>query len=621
MRGPRPGVNVPVMLRTSPAAVAAALALALVAAPVAAAATSSDKTIDDRSLASSGKWSKVKSTKAKGRTLLKATRKGATLTAKTKAKSGGTVVFQVGKGRGTVALSVNGKRQKTIATSARKTAFKAYSFTGAGTVKLTVTKLGKGVYVDAVVLKGLGSPGTGGSGGGAGGAPKPGGGTTAPGPTPGGGGAGTTPPAALGPLTQVDTSAGGAGGDGGDVNAVALSPNGQHVAFWSTATNLVPGVGNGLPHLYVKTLATGAIRVLDAAQNGTLSNDPSSSSEARAVAWKPDSNEVLFTSGATNLGPNVGGLSAPYLYVKQIDDGSVGALAEKATSQVAWSPDGTKVVYGSTGDYCFPAESPCTATAVSDSKLYVLNLSDFKHIPVSATQSGVQPTPNGGPNGSFHPVWSPDSTKVAFESDSPQLTGGDTNVAQDIFVKDITTLAIARVSTTPSGGQSNGAAEWPAWSPDGTRIAFDSKADNFVAGDTNSGEDVFVKDLANGSVIAASARPSGEFKVFSHRVPKWSPDGTRISFNSKSVDLIDGYLDSNQREDIYVRNLATGAFQVISVRPDGVIGSGDSTQWGIYGSTGGWLPDGHGLIFLSRSTNFSSDNNAFSESLFLKSGL
>ena len=72
----------------------------------AAAATSSDKTIDDRSLSHAGKWSKVTSAKATGKTLMKATRKGATLTAKTKATKGGAVVFQVGKGRGTVALSV-----------------------------------------------------------------------------------------------------------------------------------------------------------------------------------------------------------------------------------------------------------------------------------------------------------------------------------------------------------------------------------------------------------------------------------------------------------------------------------------------------------------------------------
>jgi hypothetical protein len=89
------------------------------------------------------------------------------------------------------------------------------------------------------------------------------------------------------------------------------------------------------------------------------------------------------------------------------------------------------------------------------------------------------------------------------------------------------------------------------------------------------------------------------------------------------VDLIPGYVDPNQAEDIYVRNLATGTFQVASARADGVIGSANSTQWNIYGSTGGWLPDSHGLIFLSQSYNFATDAdaNGAHESLFLKSGL
>ncbi|HET6509234.1 MAG TPA: hypothetical protein VFG42_20730 [Baekduia sp.] len=606
-----------------PLAVVLPAVLVLVAAPPAARAASSDLTIDDRALGHAGTWAKVASAKAKGRTLLKATRKGATLTAKTKAKAGGAVVVQVGQGRGTVAIAVNGRRARTVATAARRTAFKTYAFSGKGTVKLTVTKAGKGVYVDAVVLKGLGrATGTGsspaGSGGaGAGGAASPSG----PGGIGSGGGAAALPPLAGGPLAQVDTDAAGNGGNGGDVTTVAVSPDGRHVAFWSPATNLVPGVANGVQHLYLKTLATGAIRVLDAAQDGTLSNDVSSDSGAHALAWKPDSNEVLFTSGATNLGPDVSGLSAPYLYAKEIDDNSVGLLAEKATSNAAWSPDGKKIAYGSSGDYCFPAQSPCTSTSVSDSKLYVLDLTTFKHIPVSATQSGVQPVVNGGPNGSYHPVWSPDSTRVAFESDSPQLVPNDTNTATDVFVKDITSLAIARVSVTAAGSQANASSEWPAWSPDGTRIAFDSKADNFVAGDNNSGEDVFVKELGTGAVSAISAEPSGEFKLFSHRIPKWSPDGTRIAFNSKSVDLIPGYVDSNQREDVYVRDLRTGTFQVVSARADGVIGNGDSTQWSVLGSTGGWLPDGHGLVFLSRSTNFSADGNAFNESVFVKSGL
>lgn len=590
-----------------------AFALVLVGGPTVALAA--DLTVDDRSLKTTGSWSKVSASSATEKTLLRSKKKGATASSKTDATAGGAVIFQVGAGRGTATISVGGKKKATVKTSAKKKSFKTVTFSGAGAVKVAVTKQDGGVYLDAIVLTGLGTNPVGGS-------------TPNPDPT---GPFGTPKPAnelappAInpGPISQVDTSAAGAGGDGGDVLAAAVAPNGQSVAFWSPATNLVPGVADGHLHLYLKTLSTGAIRVLDAAQNGTISNDASSSSEVRGLAWKPDSSEILFTSSATNLGTaSTVGLSGPFLYSKDVNDNSVGLLVEKASPDVAWSPNGAKIAFGSRGDFCRPADSPCTTTGVSDTKLYALDTSTFKITPISATSAGAQPQPNGGPNGSFHPVWSPDSTKVAFESDSPQLITGDNNVAADIFVKDVTTLAISRVSTTSSGGQANAYSEWPAFSPDGTKLAFDSKADNFVAGDNNSGEDVFIKDLGSGAISAVSALPSGEFKLFSHRVPKWSPDGSKIAFSSKSVDLIDGFVDSNTRDDIYVKTLATNRFQLISARADNVLGSGDSTLWGIFGSSGGWLPDGKSLVFLSRSTNLvPGDNNAFSESLFVKGGL
>jgi len=604
-------------MRTAPSAVLLA-GLVLVAGP--AAASAADLTVDDRTLAHAGKWSKVASAKAKGRTLLKAARKGATLTAKTKATKGGSVVLQVGKGRGTVALSVNGKRQKTIATSARKTALKAYRFKGAGTVRLTVTRLGKGVYVDAIVLTGLGRPTTAGS------SPAPGGPPAAGTPAGPGPGAGAVPPSAVnrGPLAQVDASAAGAGGNGNGLRGAAIAPDGKRVAFWSNATNLVPGVVDGRDHLYVKTLADGAIRVVDAAQDGTLSNDTSTAEATRAIAWKPDSTEILFSSRATNLGPNVSGGTGPFLYAKQLDNNSVGVIAQQVSSDAAWSPDGAKIAFGTAYDYCQTAFTlgPCGTTATSDVKLFVYDIAADRYRVASATAAGAQPQVDGSSQSIAHPVWSPDSGRLAFEYSGTQLDAGDTNVYTDIYVKDMGTLAIRRISVNAAGGQTDGTSEWPAWSPDGTRIAFDSKADNLVAGDDNSGEDVFVKDLAGGAVTAISAAPGPAFRRFSHRVPKWSPDGTKIAFNSKSVDLIGGYVDANQAEDVYVRDLATGAFQVVSARADGVIGGAGSTLWDVFGSTGGWTPDGRGLVFFSQAGNFgAADANGTSESLFLKTGL
>ena len=47
--------------------------------------------------------------------------------------------------------------------------------------------------------------------------------------------------------------------------------------------------------------------------------------------------------------------------------------------------------------------------------------------------------------------------------------------------------------------------DWfPRFSPDGSKIAFESFASNLVAGDTNGQADIFVKDLASGAVTRVS---------------------------------------------------------------------------------------------------------------------
>ncbi len=100
------------------------------------------------------------------------------------------------------------------------------------------------------------------------------------------------------------------------------------------------------------------------------------------------------------------------------------------------------------------------------------------------------------------------------------LVPNDTNGAMDIFVFNRATQAIQRVSVSSAGQQSsfnngggnNAESSSPSISSDGRFVAFQSRADNLVPGDTNGGnnapqgQDVFVFDRNNNSAITEPRR-------------------------------------------------------------------------------------------------------------------
>ena len=127
---------------------------------------------------------------------------------------------------------------------------------------------------------------------------------------------------------------------------------------------------------------------------------------------------------------------------------------------------------------------------------------------VSTDSSGVQSIDNNNVDSSA-PVFSADGTQVAFRSKAGNLVVGDTNDSDDIFVKNLGTGVITRVSTDSSGAQGNGSSYTPVFSPDGTQVLFSSVADNLVAGDLNIASDIFVKNLSTGAVTLVSTDSNG----------------------------------------------------------------------------------------------------------------
>src|SRR5918912_353525 len=66
-----------------------------------------------------------------------------------------------------------------------------------------------------------------------------------------------------------------------------------------------------------------------------------------------------------------------------------------------------------------------------------------------------------------------------------------------------------RVNVGPKGAQADSEGADPSISADGRFVAFDSDATNLIHGDTNGAEDVFVRDLQAGTTVRASVGAGG----------------------------------------------------------------------------------------------------------------
>ena len=319
-----------------------------------------------------------------------------------------------------------------------------------------------------------------------------------------------------------------------------FSSDGTKVLFASYASDLVASDTNGDMDVFVKDLTTGTVQLASSklGQNGTTGN-----SFSYPVAFSPDGNTVLFYSEASDLVANDtnGTLDA---FVKDLTTGTVQLVASKLGQSgttgnghsypLAFSPDGTKVLFYSEASDLVPSDTNGRLDAF---------VKDLTTGTVQLVSSKLGQSDTIG-NGSSYPVaFSPDGTKVLFYSDASDLVPSDTNGTADAFVKDLTTGTVQLVSSKlGQNGTTGNSYSYPvAFSPDGTKVLFFSSASDLVPSDTNGRQDAFVKDLTTGTVqlcrvssaistrpvtvpaIRSPSRPTGPRCCSIQMRPTWSP--------------------------------------------------------------------------------------------------
>ena len=92
----------------------------------------------------------------------------------------------------------------------------------------------------------------------------------------------------------------------------------------------------------------------------------------------------------------------------------------------------------------------------------------------------------GGNDDSFPAGVSTNGRYALFESRASDLVPGDTNMAPDIFVRDLVNGSTLWVSVSTNGGAGNRGSRNLMITPDGRCVAFVSDANNLALSDSNT---------------------------------------------------------------------------------------------------------------------------------------
>jgi hypothetical protein len=128
----------------------------------------------------------------------------------------------------------------------------------------------------------------------------------------------------------------------------------------------------------------------------------------------------------------------------------------------------------------------------------------------------------------MEPTISADGRFVAFSSYATNLVTGDTNLFEDVFVRDMQGGSTVLVSKSAASGQGNGNSSTPQISSDGQRVLFYSTANNLTTDSGVSGRNIFWRDLQGGVTYAITTNAAK--LTIGVAVAVMTPDGSNVLF-------------------------------------------------------------------------------------------
>ncbi|MGH8972346.1 MAG: TolB family protein, partial [Acidimicrobiia bacterium] len=348
-------------------------------------------------------------------------------------------------------------------------------------------------------------------------------------------------------LTQRITMGTGGAAPDGESQRPTISSDGRYVAFWSLAGNLVAGDTNEHADSFVYDRQAGTMKRVSVATNGSEGND-----DSKRPVMSRDGRFVAFESYATNLVGSGSGLPVigQFTDANGANDVFLHELASGTTTLVSTTSDrrtgnGDSDRPSISGDGRFVAfNSIASNLAGNDSNakydVFVRDMQTGQTTRQSVDAAGAQAN-----NGSLSPSISSDGRWVSFSSTATNLITGQDGGIEDVYLKDLATGAVTRVSSATGGGQADGDSADSSISGDGRYVAYWSEATNIVAGDTNtcakytpSCADIFVYDRQTGASRRVSISSTGAQGDLESLSPAISVDGRFVAFDSKATTLV-----------------------------------------------------------------------------------
>lgn len=289
---------------------------------------------------------------------------------------------------------------------------------------------------------------------------------------------------ALGTTVRVSVSSSGAEANG-ESEGPGVSGNGNRIAFKSLATTLVAGDTNAQADVFLHDRATAITSRVNLTHTGAQAIGGASSQPALSF----DGNLVAFRSRATNLVPGDG--NGKYdIFVRDI---AAATTTRVSVSSAGVQANGDSILPAMSADGRFVAfESLATTLVAGDtngvSDVFLHDRSLATTVLLSIGLAGAQS--NGASNGASI---SPEGRFIAFDSAATNLIAGDSNAARDVFVFDRILNSMSRTSLSSSGAQASGGSSTPSVGNFGQFVGFASSATDLVLGDTNAADDAFLR--------------------------------------------------------------------------------------------------------------------------------